>query len=305
LRRRLSVASTAAFVCALTAAGCGSSSGSSNSANPVVSGDPVAQAAVASAGAPGYKMSMTMKMSGASLPTTMNVTGQGSFDTRDHSGTFSIDLPLGSIPGGAAAFGGNTLHMNEVIKGLTVYVQLPAALASKLPGGKQWMKIDLSQAASAAGIPGLGSLASNPASSDPSQLLQYLRAAGSVKSIGSETVNGVSTTHYSATINLDKVPSSIPSASQQSSARQAIAGLEKVTGLHSIPVEVWIDSSHQVRRLNMAFTENLPTGTSIHLQMVEDITGYGPQPQAQPPSADQVLDATALISAATKAASGH
>ena len=82
---------------------------------------------------------------------------------------------------------------------------------SKIPTfSKPWLKVNLAQAASAAGIPGLSSLASNPASTDPSQLLQYLRAvSGTVTKVGSESVNVVQTTRYHAQIDLDRVPDAL------------------------------------------------------------------------------------------------
>jgi hypothetical protein len=257
--------------------------------------DPVAQAASASTSKPGYRMTLSLQLSSSSLPSAITGTGTGSFDLTDHVGSITMDMNLGSSPQVVQALGGSTFHTEEVLQGLTVYMKLPAALASRLPGAKPWLKLDLQKAASAAGIPGLSSLTSSPAGSDPSQFLQYLRAAsGAVTSVGAETVDGVPTTHYRAQIALDRVAGMLSSDSR-AAAKQAIAAMEKTTGLHDLPVDVWIDAAHLVRRIAMTFDENVQAGQSIHMKMSMDFTDYAPQPRPAAPSSDQVTDLTALL----------
>jgi hypothetical protein len=160
------------------------------------------------------------------------------------------------------------------------------------------VKIDLARAAGTAGIPGLGSLLSNPASSNPSQFLQYLRAAsGSVTKVGAAPVNGVPTTHYRATINLDRVANALPAGSR-AQARQAIAQLEHLTNLHALPVNVWVDGQHLVRRMRFSYDETIGTGQPLRSAITVEIPEYGPQPVPALPAASQVLDATNLAHAA-------
>ena len=83
-----------------------------------------------------------------------------------------------------------------------MYANLPF-LADKLPGGKTWIRLDLEQAGQKLGVD-LNQLLSQ-ADQNPGQILDLLRASGSVETIGTETVDGASTTHYKATIELDKV----------------------------------------------------------------------------------------------------
>jgi hypothetical protein len=204
-------------------------------------------------------------------------------------------MNLGAIAGASAALGSSNLQMQEVIDGATIYIKLPAGLASKIPGSKPWLKMDLSKLGAAAGIPGLSSLTGGTASQDPSQFLQYLTAvSGGVTKIGTEQVNGQQTTHYRATIPLDKVLGALP-ASQRAQAQQTIASLEKAAGVHAIPVDVWIDSSHLVRRLDMAFTEHVQ-GQPLTTNMQIDIPQYGPQPAPQTPAAGDTVDMSSLLS---------
>src|SRR5262249_23710178 len=155
-----------------------------------------------------------------------------------------------------------------------IYMKLPAIIANRLSGsGKPWVKIDLTKAAAAAGVPGLSSLTSNPASSDPSQMLQYLRAvSGQISNQGKEQVGGCDTTHYTAPIDLNKVPASLPE-SARAAARQSIPAMEKLLGKSTLPVEVWIDGQHLVRRMKMSFDSN-SSGQSATIGMTIDIPEY-------------------------------
>lgn len=273
---------------ALVASGCG--------AGNVV--DPVAQAATSSNAAPGYRMHMTVQVSAPALPHPFTTTGSGSFDTRDHVGSASMNVNLGNSPQVTKALGGSTLHMQELIDKQVIYIKLPAALARRIPGGKPWLKLNLAAVLAAHGMPGLGSLQSGPGSSDPSQTLQYLRASsGHLTTVGTEPVDGFQTTHYKATIQLDRVANRAP-AQQRAAVRQSIAALEKMTGLHQLPVDVWIDGHHLVRRMRMAYTMKLPTGQALNLQMKLDIPQYGPQPVPTFPPAGQTTDLTSQFGSA-------
>jgi hypothetical protein len=294
----------AALACAavvLFVAACGSSSSSSVTSSNAA--DTVAKAASASAGAAGYKMTLSMKISSPALSQPLTATGSGSFSIPDRAGSFNLAMDFSNEPQVAQVLGSSTFNIEEIIKTPIIYVKLPDALAQKIPGGKPWLKIDLDKAASAAGIPGLSSLTSNPASSDPSQLLQYLRAvSGTITKVGSEQVGGTQTTHYKATISLDKVPDAVPAA-QRKGAQQAIASLENLTHLHSLPVDVWIDDHNLVRQMKMSFASS-SGGQNVDTQMTIGIPEYGPQQPPTAPPDSQVTDASAFLSAAAAAGAG-
>jgi hypothetical protein len=297
---RFSIGGRTAFVAVLACtalavalAGCGSSSSSSSGSNQVV------RAAFVSTSSSGYRMRFGMVLNSSALPSAITAVGGGTFNIHKRAGQVTLDMNLGNIPQMASVLGSSSLRIAEVIDGTTVYIKLPDALTSKVPSlsGKPWMKIDIAKAAGAAGVPGLGSLVNNPASSDPSQFLQYLRAAGgTVTKVGSDAVNGLPTTHYRATIDLDKVPNALPSGSR-SQAQAAIAALEKNTNVHQIPVNVWIDHQNLVRRIRLGFRESLPTGQAVGVAINVDIVDYGPQPPPAIPPAGQVTDVSSLSGA--------
>jgi hypothetical protein len=254
--------------------------------------DPVAQAATTSTGSAGYRMTFSMTIGSSALPSAISSRGSGSFDARDHEGSLSVAADLGGKWQIASVLGASTLRLQERIAGPVVYLELPPALADKLPGAKPWIEVNLAKAAAAAGVPGLSSLAQNPMYSDPSQMLEYLRgASGKLTDLGNEAVDGFQTTHYRAQIDLDRVPNLVP-ASARSAARKSIAALEGLTNLHQLPVDVWVDRKQLVRREQLSVSVSTG-GQQLRMRMTADIPQYGPQPAPALPAASQVTDLSA------------
>jgi hypothetical protein len=267
------------------AAGCGSS-GSAQ-----VQTVNLSRAADVSAAAAGYKIAVTMRETVPSVG-QINVNGTGSVSPASHLGDMTMQMQL------PASAGTTALPLRMVLDKTAIYVKLPPVLASKIPGGKPWLYVDLNQAAKAAGIPGFGSLFSSASSlSDPSQQLDYLRAtsAGSVKDLGKATVNGVRTTGYHAVVDLAKLPG-VVSGAQRGSVEQLVAALKQKGFPTLVPVNVWIDTSHRIRRMQMSLTEPLPnTNESAHIAMTQNFLQYGPQPAPTIPSASQSVNLFSLV----------
>lgn len=248
--------------------------------------DPVAQAATVSSGASGYRMRFSMEISSSAMATPMTATGGGTFEPRDHTGSLSLAMNFGNDPGVIQTLGSDVLTLHEVLKGTTIYAELPAALASAMQiSGKRWVAVNL---AKLAGLPGLSVLGSNPVSSDPGQMLQYLRAVSdSVVAEGHQVVDGVQTTHYRADLSLDRVAAALPS-SDQAVAQQALSALEQDVQTDELPVDVWVDAHHLVRRIEMSIAPTLGGGETLDEVMTMDISDYGPQSPPSAPPADEV-----------------
>lgn len=282
-RRWAAAVTTAAGVCglAVAAGGCGA-------AGTI---DPVAKAASVSATTPGYQMRFLLQFGSPQLPITLTATGKGSIDSRNRTGSVTFVMNAGNDPRLKQAFGGSALRFQELVNGTTVYLKLPGSIAAKLPAHRPWLKLDL---AKASGIPGLSSLANNPVASDPSQFLNYLRAtSGNVSKQGSQVVNGIQTTHYHATINLDRVPDTLPQASR-ATAKQAVSSIEQLTGVRQLPVDAWIDGKNLIRRMRFTISESPAPSVKLNIGVTMDVVKYGPQPMPSFPSADQVSDASSL-----------
>lgn len=282
-----------ALIAMVLAAGCGSSaSGTSHTTSrtaqtPTVS---LVRAADVSTAAAGYRAAVTMHETVPSVG-SIDATANGSFSPAAHTGAMNMQMQL------PPSAGLGTLQLQMVLSRSAIYMKLPSQLASKLPGGKPWIYINLDQVGKAAGIPGLGSLVSGTSSlSDPGQYLSFLRAAsaGSVKDLGQATVNGFSTTHYHAKLDLAKLPQAVPAA-QRPTVRQLVAALESKGATTQIPVDAWIDSSHLIRRIQMAFSEPLgTTGQTAKIDLTENFLEYGPQPAPAAPNRSQTVNLLSL-----------
>jgi hypothetical protein len=152
--------------------------------------------------------------------------------------------------------------------------------ASGFPKGKEWLEIDLEKAAKSAGID-LGSL---PEMS-PRSALSFLRGSnGKAKKVGKDTIRGVATTHYSATVDLQ--------AAADKAGGETAKSLRKViqlTGTKTIPVDVWIDGHGLVRK--ESYVQRYGAGKAA-VRLTEVMYGFGPRIDVKPPPSDKVFNAT-------------
>jgi hypothetical protein len=287
---RLIPALAAAVAMAASSSGCGSTSA-------VL--DPVAQAADATAQVGGAHMALAMEVSAGGLPAPLTISGVGFFNYKTHEGTLSMDMT--GVPSTSATnLPSGSVHMEELFKSSTVYIGSPL-FAGKLPGGAQWMKIDIGKVGQAVGFD-VQQLAGGQ--SNPAQFLEYLKASGgTVTPVGRERVRGVATTHYKGAIDLDKVAGVLPSASRDQ-LRAALSKLIAQTGSPSIPVDVWVDGHRLVRRITMAFA--IASGAQqAQTRMTIELFRFGSTPAVTPPPQAEVYDATqAALSGLSGAAGG-
>jgi hypothetical protein len=251
--------------------------------------DPIAAAATRSASAPGFRMLLSMKIGSSALPNAVTGEGSGSFNTHGRSGSMTL---LMRVAKGAQS--SETIRLNEILDGTTIYMQLPSSLMGALgTAGKKWISIDL---AKVTGVAGLSSIESNPASTDPGEMLQYLKAAsGSVTNEGNQVVDGFQTTAYHADLEISKIPDAVPAA-ERAAAQRAMSKLQQVAHISEMPVTVWIDRQHLVRRMTVTVAASAQ-GQTINEAITIDIPEYGPQaPPAIPPSSE-VASANGLAGA--------
>lgn len=289
----------------LAASGCGASS---SHPSPARLQAKLTRAAYVSATSSGYKMTLSLTEDlGAAGQLVAN--GSGSLSIPSKSGTVSMSM---KIPGIGAAFG--QLNIAVIIRDKDYYIRLPSSLASLIPGGKPWLYFNLDQVGAAAGIPGLGSLVSSEQSfSDPTQYLTYLRAVtrNGIKTLGSEKIDGVQTTHYRGDLDLSRLADVVPAADRQ--AAQKLATALQAMHMGTQPIDVWVDDQNRVRRIVLKYTMQLPgasasgssttgstdttgsTPQTTTTSLTEDFTDYGPQPVPPAPPANQTSDLLSLL----------
>jgi hypothetical protein len=283
ITRRNGVAALAVVGAALaaigaTTAGCGTSS----------TVDPVAQAATVTGQTHGAQLAGTFTFTLPAGGQTLTMPASGVFDFSGKRGKIVLDMSrLSALAGGRVAFG----TIEERVVYPTIYMRA-AFLTKALPGHQQWVKIDLAQASKRLTGVNLSQLTTQ---STPGDQLQQLRASGNAHRVGTDTIRGVATTHYRATVDLHKLPGRVP-PSQRQAVQQGVNRLVSLTGTSTYPVDVWIDAQHHVRRQSMSMSLKLPTtGQRMSFSVNMEFFNFGVKPAITAPPANQVFDATGSI----------
>lgn len=246
----------------------------------------VARAADATVAKGGAKIAMELN---ATLPGAgkLTMSGDGAVDSRTQRG--HLTLKASEAP---AAIGKDKLTQEIVFDQLVIYVR-GQALATVLDKGKRWIKIDVVKAGKEAGLD-LSSLTQT--GQDPSQSLRLLKAVSDdIETLGEEDVRGVKTTHYKATIDLEKYPDTVP-AKDRAAARATIRTLTKATGESKSRVEFWLDDDKLVRRYVQSLNVKAGGAKNAVRQKIE-FYDYGAKVDVSIPPADEVQDLTDLAAA--------
>src|SRR5438045_1230845 len=137
-----------------------------------------------------------------------------------------------SLPAGQA--------IEAIFDGDAEYVKAGPIPTEPGPGAKPWVKLTGSSAGSAGVGVGQG------AATDPAQVVQYLRGAGDVTRVGTETVRGTPTVRYRLLIDLRMAAGG---------ARQIGPGVDsaiKLFGVSTVRAQAWIDDRGPLRKLGYA-----------------------------------------------------
>jgi hypothetical protein len=296
----MKVTAAAAFAAlALVAAGCGSSSVSGTPVPPAAQGGArfLASAATKSTATPSMKTDLTVTMLSSKLPGgRMDMTATGAIDNTNHRMNMKLDMSkfVAGIGGGAAALGSPSEWVGEEIGDFgggraVIYMRLPV-LTKLLPGGKPWIKVDLGQVGKRAGI---DISQFTQFANDPTQMVDWLRAAsGSVTTVGTEDVGGESTTHYKATVDLDKYPDLVP-PEQRDLMRKAVEQIKQSAHVSSFPMHVWVGKDGLVRQVRMVLTET-SQGQTVNVVTSERFYDFGVPVNIALPPDSQATDISNL-----------
>ena len=267
--RRLLPALLVLPVVAILAAGCGSGGGT-------LSLDPVASAATKTQQTGTYSFDYTASMQ--VLGQQLSFSGNGQSDSA--KGRMQMTMDFSGLPAQVTQ-NGSTAQF--VLADKVMYLKLPF-LSGMLPGGKQWMKLDLAAAAKQAGT-SLGSFGQV----DPQQWLQQLLASSDTQKLGTDTVQGEQMTHYRTTIDPSKASAKLP-ASQRAAVSKAL----KQIGMSTVPVDVWVDGKGLLRResVSLTFGQALQSAT---MKMTFDLHDFGEPVDVEVPPAAQVFDALSAL----------
>ena len=247
------------------------------------------------------KVEFTMSMTVQGHDVTMNGTGAMDPANKRFSMTFDAKDLFAQLAGSSSVPADVSAAFDQPIEVLvdqTVMYMHFAALASLVPGGKEWIKIDL--AAANKDIGDLLGSGGGAFGSDPSAFLQFLEGAGKVSQVGTEDVRDVSTTHFSGSYTMKDALAALPE-DQRAKAEQAFGrlGLSPDAQTQEIPFDVWIDSDGLVRRMetSLDFAKLAPARGPAALGAMStrmEYFDFGSAVDINVPGDDEVQDLSSL-----------
>jgi hypothetical protein len=235
-----------------------------------------------------FSMTVRMIFAGEQVPAS-TATTVGVYDYAAHTGQMDTTIKTAGIP--------FRVTERTLVIGSSVYTKLPAP--PELPAGepaipgerhKPWVKFELPK--ELAGLGGLGpGFGPGPGegAGDPTQALQYLKAAASkVDVVGREQVRGTPTTRYAVTFDAAKQAAQLPAE---------LRGFYEESGLaFAKPADVWIDEQGRLRKIHYTITMKAPdlgtgaeqTATQMTAESTLELYDFGVEVQVTPPPASQV-----------------
>lgn len=124
------------------------------------------------------------------------------------------------------------------------------AEAAKEMDGKSWIKFDLSALGADKELNQLGG--ASQADKNPATESTFLTGAKDVEKVGTETVDGVETTHYKGTVTLADLEKSIGDEDKDTreKRRKSIEQYEKM-GVDKLTMDMWIDGDDRTKQFRM------------------------------------------------------
>lgn len=214
----------------------------------------------------------------AHITMALNVTGMGAINASGDvkfGGGQSAEHMTMTLP--------NMGDMEIVVIGSTSYFKTPSSMAG-MPGmsegSKPWSKFDLNSM----GASSFGSTANLANQADPTQLISMITQAGTITNVTHDTVDGAATTHYSITVDVQKMIATM--GGNNAAQKQAFSQW----GLRSMPFDIWVNSDNLPVRIttDLAMGGMAGGGTSSQVNVTVNYTNWGESVTIQAPPADQV-----------------
>jgi hypothetical protein len=228
--------------------------------------NPVAAAAQRTEEVPGMRMNLRMRFTSESSPPT-TITGKGTFNGEDNLTEFTYD----------AVADGQQMKFDAVLGEDAWYFRYPQ-FASRMPEGKEWIKLE--------GFPGQEDL-SSPGVGSPEESLGMLRANGGVRRLGRTKIGGVKTTRYRVTMSPELLVERLRAQGKDELAEQLEETDTQIVG--PVHAEVFIAQSGFLRRMRTVTTV-FSDGKTVTTEIRADLFDYGIHPVIQIPEESQVLE---------------
>jgi hypothetical protein len=266
---------------ALILFGCGGNSGNGDGSSAASPADIVA--AVETTAATGsVALDMTLEFNdSSSVPdgTTIDMTGSSTFG----------DPRRAELSADFESLGVGRIEM--LIDEDQVYMRggVFDELLSQLPGKLEWLVVDLTSS-----DPAVDQFRSLSTGQNNASLLLYflLGGSGQVREVGREDVDGVSTTHYALTADLDRALAEAP-AEVADSLQANIEELEAGGVQTKLDADVWLDDDRLIRRVGYVY-RLADAGGGGQMTATVTFSGFGEPIEFDVPDPDQVAPVTQL-----------
>jgi hypothetical protein len=175
-----------------------------------------------------------------------------------------------------ATAAGSSTQINVIVTGTAVYVK-EASLATQL--GKPWLKVDLSTLSTLSGTSGAGlaQLYQSLQSNNFAKQAQLVTVAKNVRVVGTQTVDGVTTTEYAGSFTAADGLKALPAG-----FRQALAPELQALGNSTIYFREWIDGQHHLRKITEVETVNGNTvNTTVNITAINQAVHITLPPASQ------------------------
>jgi hypothetical protein len=276
MSRRLAVGTAAGTTLVLSLTGClgNAGSGSAGGGVQLTAAQVLEKASQKTGQVDTFKADFTMNV--GSAQGSMNMHAIGQFRLRPSVAfTMNIDkMSMGSQSVPMSAM--QVVYLDKVI-----YMKSPQL--SQATGGKPWLKLDVGKAAQQSGV-NLDALMNQTQRVNPAEQTKMLTASKDVKQVGTETINGIKTTHYTGSITVAEALAKL-----DAKTRAQVKTLYQQAGATRINFDLWADGQQLPRKLTTKV--NIPQGSTTDTIVYED---YGTPVTVSAPPADQVGDLRSL-----------
>jgi hypothetical protein len=253
------VAGTAALALVLSACGNESGGAAPGGAEPVSAEQALSKIADQLDGMDSWKF--TIDMTG---PVTMS--GTGAYQVSP----LAMEMNLDKFD-----VGGQTLGDGVKVRMIDDVIYLNLGDLSQSLGG-EWIKIDTSESGQ------FGELGEAFSQQDPRVQMRLFASSTNGRVVGTETIDGVETTHYAATLDVNDVGEVAGlSASERSALKEAFVK----AGVDSLNYDVWVDSDFRPRQIKV----NVPSSAG-ELDMTMRITDINSPVEISAPPASEVVE---------------
>jgi len=176
-----------------------------------------------------------------------------------------------SIPGGERA----------ILLGDYFYAKIPQQF-SQLTGGKPWVRFSVSQASKQSGV-NLDSLIKR---ANPAEQTKIFTGSKDARRVGSESINGVKTTHYAGTLTPEQAGKLEPKA------QQAFKQFYQQSGANKVTFDLWVGKDSLPRKLvtKVAADKGAASSTMIFSDFNKSFSVSAP-PATQVTDGDQLKNA--------------